>query len=26
LKPDVHSLILHRIRQVLLPYAQACRG
>jgi D-tagatose-1,6-bisphosphate aldolase subunit GatZ/KbaZ len=23
LKPDVHALILHRIRQVLRPYAQA---
>ncbi len=26
LKPDAHSIILDRIRQVLRPYAEACRA
>ena len=26
LKPDAHSLIIHRIREVLRPYAAACRN
>jgi D-tagatose-1,6-bisphosphate aldolase subunit GatZ/KbaZ len=25
LRPDAHSIILHRIRTALRPYASACR-